>query len=192
MRRGNGLMRTRCQYSVALLMAITCGFGCAICFGSDSSESLALSCFDKPFLGVSASTPERDAFPAVQLSLRDPLGRAVRERIEHGQMPHAKYGEVIQIPKAPSRSKALAVEVCDAQPGTYVINIQESGSARYRLELTGSIQPKDTATLALYHISQDDRTLTYKFTFKIRKGLVIIKWLDKTGKPTDLVEPNDW
>ncbi len=77
--------------------------------------SLALSCLDVPFLSVSLSSPKRDMMPATRFVVTDPIGRKAGEHQKGNTIPRSRYAEIVEIPKLPLRSKALAVEICNAQ-----------------------------------------------------------------------------
>jgi len=188
LKRGTAQMN-RTSLVTLVLITISCFTGTP-CMASVSKPSLELNCLDRPFLGVAVSTPERNAIPTVQLTLRDPLGRAAGAGIKHTRIPHSRYGNVVQIPNDPERSRMLAVEICDARQGVYTITIREGGNSRYRLEVIAS--GKDSLFEPLHRSSRDGRILINKFAFKIQSGAAKIIWLDKTEKPLDQREIDDW
>ena len=77
--------------------------------GVDSAQiqdSLAFSCLDKPFVSVAVTTPNHDGFPAVELVLRDPMGRVSGFESGDNPIPNSAYGNIVQMPEHPLRSKA--------------------------------------------------------------------------------------
>jgi hypothetical protein len=160
---------------------------------SQNTESLALHCFEKPFVSASVRTRSRDVVPAVKLSLTDPLGRSQGERTRSPQIPASSYGEVVQIPRLPDRSRALAIEVCDAEQGVYKLRVEEHGDEPYVLDVTAEAPNADiTPSLLLHHIAQKGRIGHYRFRLRITNGQVDIKWLDRAGQERMRIEDNEW
>jgi hypothetical protein len=160
---------------------------------SQNSESLALHCFEKSFLSVSARTRSRDVIPTVKLSLTDPLGRRQGELARSPQIPTSSYGEIVQIPRLPDRSRALAIEVCDAEQGVYQLKVEEHGDEPYVLDVTAQAPNAGIIpSLLLHHIAREGRIGHYRFTLKIAKEKVDIRWLDQAGHEQTRIEINEW
>jgi hypothetical protein len=160
---------------------------------SQNAESLALRCFEKPFIGVSVRARGRDVVPAVNLSLTDPLGRRQGEGSRDPQIPTSSYGIVVQIPKLPDRSRVRAIEVCDPEPGVYGLKLEEHGDEFYVLDVTAQAPNAGiVASLLLYHIATEGRIGHYRFTSKIAKEKVDIRWLDQADHEQTRIEINEW
>jgi len=153
--------------------------------------SLELSCPNEAFVSVSASTPKRDAFPSVQLTLTDPLSRKNGEGGGNKLIPRSRYGNLVEIPREPQRSRALAIEVCNAKQGIYQTNIYEHGDVPYLVTVRG-VGSTDRRSLLLHHIAREGRVRHYKFKFKINAGKVMLVWLDADNHPLLRVEDNEW
>lgn len=80
-------------------------------------ESLGYNCLDQPFLSISVSVPRHDKFPNMDIGLVDPAGRTAGMEHRDHSIPHSQYGRVIEIPSLPELSKAVAIEICDPEPG---------------------------------------------------------------------------
>jgi hypothetical protein len=128
----------------------------------------------------------------VQLDVTDPSGRTQGKRVHHPQIPSSRYGAVVQIPIAPERSEAIAVEVCDAELGIYEVNVHEVGSSPYQLEVRARGDADNSQTLALHHIATDGRTRSYRFVFKIEDRQVTASWLDDEGHEQLRIENYEW
>jgi hypothetical protein len=178
---------------VAVFIVATCCSVAAQNSTAKTPESLAFHCFDKPFVSVSARTRGRDTIPVVQLSLSDPLGRRQGKGVRGRKIPTSNYGEVTQVRSAQQRSRARAIEICDAKQGVYELRVEEHGSEAYVLDVSGQAPDTDkTDSLLLHHIAVEGRTRTYKFTFKIEKRQVIVRWLDRNGNEQIGIENNEW
>jgi hypothetical protein len=101
------------------------------------TDSLRYSCFDHPFLSVSAQVAEHEAFPDVDLRLTDPKGRNTGNGRQDRPIPNSHYGKIVEMPKHPERSKAVAVEVCDAIEGRYSFTVSEHGRGDYIVSVGG-------------------------------------------------------
>jgi hypothetical protein len=165
--------------------------------GSQSSStqpttSLAFSCLGKLFVSVSASTPNHESIPAIGLALSDPVGRTAGFAIKRGDIPDSSYGPVIEIPKLPQRSRALALEICNAEQGLYEIKVTEFGDKPYQLTVRGAGDAKNNSALALYHDSRKGRVRHYRFVFRIEGDQMILKWLDTDGVERLKIEQSEW
>jgi hypothetical protein len=157
------------------------------------STSLAFSCLGKPFLSVSASTPNQESIPAVGIVLSDPVGRTEGFAIKRGDIPESGYGPVIEIPKLPQRSRALALEICNAEQGLYEIKVTEFGDKSYRLTVRGTGgSTKNNEALVLHHVSRSGRIRLHRFVFRIEGDQMILKWLDTDGVEQLKVEQSEW
>jgi hypothetical protein len=160
--------------------------GSAGAAASDHAKSLRFACFNEPFLSVSVSAPRHDRFVNIELGVVDPAGRKAGSGDDHDPIPRSQYGKVIQIPSNPEWGKAVAIEICGAMPGTYVITVLEHGSVDYRLSVSGddgsgSNQGNDTEPVNLH--TGGDRLCHYKFDFNMENRTVAIRWLDHAGHP---------
>jgi len=166
--------------------------------GSQSSStqpttSLAFSCRDKAFVSVSASTPNHESIPAIGVALTDPIGRTAGFAIKRGDIPDSGYGPVIEIPKLPQRSRALALEICNAEQGLYEIKVTERGDKSYRLTVSGTGGgAKNNEALVLHHVSRSGRIRQYRFVFRIEREQIILKWLDAEGAEQVKIEQSEW
>ncbi len=141
-----------------------------------------MSCVGEPFLSVSASAPRHDAFIDLELGVVDPIGRLVGKGEHTHKIPRSHYGKIIEIPSHPETSKALAIEICGATPGRYLLTVSEHGSYDYRLSLgaddgTGSNQGNEGASLLLH--ADGNRQCRYRFNFSIEGSRVAIRLLDQ-------------
>jgi hypothetical protein len=180
-------------FNISILVLITNLLIAAQDKASQNNESLALHCFDKTFVSVSVRTRTRNVVPTVKLSLADPLGRRQGERARSPQIPNSSYGEIVQLPKLPDRSRALAIEVCDAEQGVYHLTVGEHGDEPYVVDVTAQSPNAGTIpSLLLHHIAQEGRIFHYRFTLKTTKEQVDIMWLDKAGHGQTRIEINEW
>jgi hypothetical protein len=152
------------------------------------SDTLHYSCFDSPFLGIEAYAPDHRSFPNVELELVDPSGRRAGSGQQELTIPHSHYGKIVEIPEYPARSKAIAVEICDAIGGRYIFSVLEHDKTQFKIAVKG-YDGKDGEQIAiLNNVSGGDRTCQYKFDFSVVKGKVAIRWLDRTNHPLPLLE----
>ena len=150
---------------------------------SDGSVSLRFSCLNSGFLSVSAHTPQHDGFPDVDLRLVDPLGRTAGAGRNERPIPSSQYGKIFEIRQQPQKSRAVAVEICDAIPGRYVITILEHSDAEYRVTVRGEGARKTGMEgLILYPAAEGNRTCRYKFDF-VPKQKEVARWLDDRDRP---------
>ena len=158
-----------------LLMLIVTGSPAAEAQATEYSPSLHYSCVDDTFLSVSVSAPLHDSFVNLGLGLVDPHGRSAGSGHHGDIIPRSRYGKVVEIPPHPEMSKAIAVEICGAMPGSYLIEVSEHGSFDYRLSVTGddgtnSNQSNETQPVNLH--SDGDRMCHFRFRFRMAKGKV--------------------
>ncbi len=164
---------------------------------SQQLEPLTAHCFDLPFLSVAARTPTRDHTPAMTLLLTDPLARTAGEASPGKRIPDASYGEINQIPNHPQiHSRALAVEVCNAKEGIYEIRVEEKSTEKYVLDVSGeSPAAGNTVSLLLHHVGRKNRSLRYRFIFRVENYVLVLRWLDSKGREipdSQSIEINDW
>jgi hypothetical protein len=150
-------------------------------------ESLAPSCVGRSFVSVAAMIPRRDGFPSVQLALTDPLGRTAGRSSAGEQIPDARYGNIVQIPPQPERSKARAVEVCGAEEGIYNFVVQEERDGPYLIVVTGRSAKNEDSEI-LNHVGRKDRIRSYRFRFTVVDGRVRVRWLDTEGHEQTMIE----
>jgi hypothetical protein len=154
-------------------------------------KSLRFSCIDKAFLSVSVSAPRHDHFPNLDLGLVDPAGRTAGMGHDDRSIPNSQYGMVIEIPSHPDMSKAVAIEICDAGPGAYLVSVLESGEKDYRLSVSaddGSGSNKGNDSEEVNIRAEGDRVCHYRFKLQLQNGHVAIRWLDKAGHPLSFAE----
>jgi hypothetical protein len=159
---------------------------------TEPQKSLGFSCLRRSFISVTASTSKRDRFPLVQLELTDPSERTTGKGARGSVIPSSRYAEIVELPSAPDRSKAIAVEVCDAEQGIYVLRVHELGHEPYLLSVRGMGPAENNETLVLHHLAQEGRTRSYKFIFKIEDRHLIVRWLDDQGQEQQRIENNEW
>jgi hypothetical protein len=172
-----------------LLMLIAAGS--TTTWATEYAQSLRYSCFHDPFLSVSVSPPRRDSFVNIELGLVDPNGRSAGGGHHGDAIPRSQYGNVVEIPSHPEISKVVAVEICGAMPGAYLISVSEHGDFGYRLTVsgddgTGSNQGNETRPVNLH--TDGDRMCHFRFNFRMKNGKVAIQWLDYTGHPLAFAE----
>ena len=152
------------------------------------SQSLRYSCVDDDtFLSVSASAPRHDSFVNVELSLVDPQGRTAGRDRQGESIPRSQYGKVVEIPTRPDNSKAIAVEVCRAMPGAYLVSVSEHGKFDYRLTVRGENKTVMEAEPVNLH-ADGDRVCHFRFDFQPGKGKAVIQWVDRAGHPLPFLE----
>lgn len=155
---------------------------------SEYSDTLHYSCFDSPFLAVEAYAPDHRSFLDVELELVNPSGREAGSAKHEVSIRHSHYGKIVESPEDPDRSKAIAVEICDAIGGRYVFSVLEHNRTQFKIAVKG-YDGKDGEQIAiLNNVSGEDRTCQYKFDFSMVKGKVAIRWLDRTNHPLPLLE----
>lgn len=160
---------------------------------SGQTASLRQSCSDAPFLSITASAPRHDSFVNVELGLVDPKGRTAG--MDRGDsIPRSQYGKIVELPLHPERSKVIAIEICDAVPGTYLISIAEHGDFDYRLTVTGDAGPTSDSFSEPVNLHADGyRLCRFRFNFRMIKRNAAIEPLDKTGRPSPIGEfPIKW
>jgi hypothetical protein len=157
----------------------------------EQTESLSLSCLENSFLGVFAHVASHESFPHVELRLIDPSGRNLGASVQAQQGKDVHYGRVFQLPKHPDHSKAVALEICNAVSGRYVLTVVESGNERYQISVTGEDGKTGNETRILYLHSDGDKTCTYRFSFLMADGKVAIRWLDSADHPLPFAKKPD-
>src|ERR1700687_731476 len=144
---------------------------------SKPRQSLRYSCLGKPFLSVSAYAGGHASFPDVKLRLIDPLGRSSGDGSKGKAIPNAQYGRVIEMPTHPTASKAIAIEVCEAIQGDYLITVSEHGKEEYGL----SVRADDGATgnegMGSAFYARPDRTCKFEFRFQMKDHSVTLRWV---------------
>lgn len=159
---------------------------------AETKESMMFSCLGRPFVGVAAMTPQRDGFPAVRLMLTDPLGRTAGEGSRGRRIPESSYGNIVEIPQHPDRSKARAVEVCNAEQGVYEIRVEELATDPYLLLASGDGAADKSDSAILNHIGRKGRIRQYRFKFTIKDRRLSLNWLDAQGREQLLIETPEW
>ncbi len=150
--------------------------------------SMMFACEANPFLSTSVSTPMRDRVPLVEIQLVDPHSREQGASVSGTRIPNSQYADVVQVPKAPMKSRERAVEVCAAEPGTYELRVFEHGDALYRVTVAVNHQSFIEGNLH----AQEGRVRRYKFSFNVENEQVALTWLDKKGRPQLNIGQNDW
>jgi hypothetical protein len=144
---------------------------------SNSRQSLRYSCIDKPFLSVSAYTAGHASFPDIELRLIDPLGRSSGNASEGKRIPSTQYGRVIETPKHATRSKAIAVEVCEAIQGDYLVVVSEHGEEEYGLSVRADDGGTGSEGMGSAFHSVRDRTCKFQFRFLMKDHSVTLRWV---------------
>lgn len=140
-----------------------------------------VSCLDHSFLRISAFTFRWKKIPAVELRLRDPLGRTAGSDRHMARVPSTRYGETAEIPSRPSTTRALHLEICDAATGRYALTIKEHGTQSYFLSIGGDDGTSARLGPTLLFQPTPGRICEYRFRFERRKSRVWISWLDLDG-----------
>jgi hypothetical protein len=188
------LTYVECEMSRLLLLGIVLATTCTPVGARDSrqvKESLAFSCLGRSFVSVAVMTPERDGFPAVQLMLTDPSGRTAGEGPGE-RIPDSSWGEIVQLPEHPQRSRARAVEVCNAEQGIYQVKVRELGSGPYLLVASASGDADNDSSAVLHHIGRKGRIRLYRFKFTVKDRQLNLRWLDSEGREQALIETPEW
>jgi len=169
-----------------LLMLIVTGSPAAEAQATEYSPSLHYSCVDDTFLSVSVSAPLHDSFVNLGLGLVDPHGRSAGSGHHGDIIPRSRYGKVVEIPPHPEMSKVVAVEICGALSGAYLISVSEHGNLDYRLDVTaddGTRSNQGNMSQPVNLHADGDRMCHFRFNFRMAKGKVAIQWLDGIGHP---------
>lgn len=158
---------------------------------SKYTPSLRYTCFDSAFLSVSVSAPRHDSFVNVELGLTDPKGRTAGMDHGNSSIEGSRYGKVVEMPSHPESSKAVAVEICGAIPGMYLISVSEHGNFDYRLTVDGddgtrTNQGNESQPVNLH--ADGERLCRFRFNLQMAKGKLEIDWIDTTGRPLALGE----
>jgi hypothetical protein len=175
---------------ISLLLMLLAA-GSTTTWATEYAQSLRFSCFKDPFLSVSVSAPRHDSFVNIDLGLVDPDGRTAGSGHHGPSIPRSQYGRLVEIPSHPEYSKAVAVEICGAMPGAYLISVSEHGNFDYRLMVSGddgtqSNEGNETQPVHLH--AEGDRMCHFRFNFRMAKGKVAIQWLDNTSHPLRFAE----
>ena len=153
---------------------------------SKSRQSLRYSCSNKPFLSVSAYTAGHANFPDVELRLIDPLGRSSGNGSDGKRIPKTQNGRVIEIPKNAKRSKAIAVEVCDAMQGDYLVVVSEHGKEEYGLGISANDGGTGNEAMGSAFHSLPNRTCKFQFRFLMKDHSVTLRWVRDHVQIADL------
>lgn len=137
---------------------------------SEAQLSLRYSCFNKPFLTVSAHVPRHDSFPAVDLLLTDPRGRSVGHDRAAEKIPNSQYGKTIEIPGHLSQSRAVAAEVCGAIRGDYILVVSEHDDVPYLISIGGNAAEGGDQFIIARFYPHGARTCRYRFSFLMDEG----------------------
>jgi hypothetical protein len=144
---------------------------------SKPRQSLRYSCLDKPFLSVSAYAGGHASFPDVELRLIDPLGRSSGNGSKGKPIPKTQYGRVIEIPKHATGSKAIAIEVCEAIQGDYLVTVSEHGKEEYGLSVRADDGGTGNEAMESAFYSHPDRTCKFQFRFLMKDHSVTLRWV---------------
>jgi len=160
--------------------------------GHLQQSSLETQCENSSFLSISARTRTRETAPHVELLLRDSSGRVQGQGVRIGEIPMSRYAEIVQLPRDPQKSRALAIEVCNAEVGLYEIEIKEKGTEPYVLDVTASGEGQNIQSMFLHHIARNGVTRRYRFVFRRDNASAILRWLDENGEERMKIENYDW
>jgi hypothetical protein len=167
------------QKSLAVLIIVVAA-GQAVGREVKPALSLRYSCFEKPFLSVSMYVlPHRDIFPDVELRLIDPRGRALGSAKQRRVLKF-RSGKVIEIAKQPTRSKAVAAEVCGAMQGDYSLVVSEHENGQYRIAVRADDGGTGNESMTAGVLTRRGRTCTYPFRVLMSDHSVSVKWLGST------------
>jgi len=156
---------------------LTVTFGETQTKSSKSRQSLRYSCLGKPFLSVSAYAAGHASFPDVDLRLIDPLGRSSGNGSEGKRIPKTQYGRVIEIPKNAKQSKAIAVEVCEAMQGDYVVVVSEHGKEEYGLSIRADDGGSGNGGMGSAFYPVQNRTCKFELRVLMEYHSVKLRWL---------------
>ena len=158
---------------------------------SQYSNSLRFSCFDLPYLSVSAHVPGRRSFANVELQLTDQSGRRAGIGKYDRRIPNSRYGKTAEIPKVPDRSKAIAIEVCGARAGRYAFTVSEHNSSPYTISVTGDDGKDGNESEELNRRPDGEGVCQFRFYFSMAAGKVSIEWVDKDNRSLRFLEKPD-
>lgn len=160
--------------------------------GAQESEyhgSLQFSCLHSAFLGASAYAPQPDKFPNVELRLTDALGRSAGAGSHNHPIPNSRYGRGTELPDdIKVNRKSVAVEICDAESGRYILNVTEHGTEWYSIVVKGEDGKYGNEARSLNVYPHGDRVCKYRFEFKKAKANVAIVWLNRDNRPLDFLQ----
>jgi hypothetical protein len=124
----------------------------------------------------------------VDLRLTDPKERSSGSGRQDHPIPNSYYGRVVDMPKNPDKSKAVAVEVCGAMPGRYRFTVSEHGRGEYFVTVSGEDGKYGSQSQPLRLHADGGRVCQYHFRFLMGEGKVAILWLDSSGHPLGFSE----
>jgi|HubBroStandDraft_6_1064221.scaffolds.fasta_scaffold46164_3 hypothetical protein len=159
---------------------------------SQADKSMAYSCRQTPFVGVSVSTPDHDVASPVQIKLIDPNRREQGVKTHGPAIPGSHYGVVAEIPNAPFRSLIRAVEICGADAGQYELILYEHGNSRYRVSVVAQETGTNSNSLEMHLRSKEGRVRRYRFVYKIVDQQPSVLWLDDEGHEQVFIESGEW
>ncbi len=91
----------------------------------------------------------------------------------------------------PERSKAVAIEVCNARPGRYTFTVSEHDNARYTISITGDDGKDGNESEMLNRRPDGERVCQFRFYFSMAGGKVSIEWVDKDNRPLPFLKKPD-
>jgi hypothetical protein len=171
---------------VVLIIGLAVGQGAAK--EVEPALSLRYSCLNKPFLSVSVFTPRHASFPDVELRLMDPGGHPLASG-KNKRVSKFQSGRVIEIPRHPEMSMAVAVEVCDLTQGDYALVVSEHANAEYRLAVQADDGSTGNEAISAGISSRRGRTCTYPFRVLMHYHSVRVSWLE-SNRPTQASFPD--
>lgn len=167
------------RQALAFLIIVTCTVTAGETKTKDPEprQSLLYSCLKQPLLRVSATTAGHDSFPDVEVRLVDPLGRSSGNPRKGKRIPKTQYGRVIEVPDHPTKSKAIAVEVCEAIQGDYIVIVSGHKKEEYGLRVNADDGGTGNEGMSSTFYSRPDRTCKFEFRFLMQDHSVTLRWL---------------
>ena len=83
----------------------------------------------------------------------------------------------MEIEEFPERSKALAIEVCNAEQGEYGAAIEEKDNAAYRITVRVRDGYGGYNSLLLHEVGRKSGIQRYKFVFQLKPSGIVLRWV---------------
>jgi hypothetical protein len=119
------------------------------------------------------------------MQLVDPFGHGAGRGITSKRLAGSRYGRIVELPKRSDKSKAVAVEVCNAKTGGYVITASEHTTTDYLLKVrgdAGEFGDESVSDVIYVRHPTGGRTCSYRFAFSWGNRKVAIRWLNSENQ----------